>query len=103
MKTIEAVLRECPKQDKAYVLMKGRWHRIAEHEVRAIQVAVCSGCLVPPRIKFSNDEEWIWSKENPGRSEQYLKTNIFRVNTEQTRNLYRAEILNNELRRKDNE
>lgn len=102
MKTIEQVLRECPKQDKAYVLMNGRWHRIAEHEVRAIQVSVCVGCLEPPRIKCSNGEELRWDKERPGRFLDF-KTNLFRASTEQTRDLMRAEILNQELRRKDNE
>jgi len=100
MKTIEQVLSVCPKQDKAYVLMNGRWHRIAEHEVRAIQVSVCLGCLEPPRIKCSNGEELRWDKQRPGHFLD-INTNLFRVSTEQTRNLMRAEILNEELGRND--
>ena len=101
MKTIEQVLRECPKKDKAYVLMNGRWHRIEEHELRAIQVAVCCGCVEPPRIKFSNGELWQWSDKRPGRCEHNLRANILRVNGEQAMWLNRMEILNRELDKKD--
>lgn len=98
MKTIEQVLRDVPKQDKAYVLINGRWHRIAEHEVRAIQVAVCCGSIVPPRIKFSNGEYWVWDEERPGRSKHALKSNIYRVCGEQAIMLNRMEILNEDIR-----
>ena len=97
MKTIEQVLQECPKHDCAYVLYNGRWHRIEEHELRAIQVAVCCGSVEPPRIKLNNGEQWEWSKELPGRSENKLHSNILRLNGEQAMWLNRMEILNREL------
>ena len=53
MKTIEQVLRECPKHDCAYVLYGGRWHRIEEHELRWIELAVIEGKINPPKVKLN--------------------------------------------------
>ena len=97
MKTVEQVLRECPKHDCAYVLYNGRWHRIEEHELRAIQVAVCCGSINPPRVKLSNGENWVWSEELPGRSAHKLQSNILRANGEQAMWLYRMEALKENL------
>lgn len=78
MKTIEQVLSECPKHDCAYVLMNGRWHRIEEHEVKAIQAAIAEGDLDnnDVRIKIGGRVRQ-WSKETPWRFDNLNGTNIF--------------------------
>lgn len=79
MKTIAQVLSECPKHDCAYVLYNGRWHRIEEHEVRAIQAAIAEGDLdnKDVRIKFGGKEQ-IWSEDRPWRFDNpYHGSNIF--------------------------
>lgn len=80
MKTIEQVLRECPRHDCAYVLYNGRWHRIEEHEVRAIQAAIAEGDLdnKDVRIKLANGYEPKWDEEKPWRLENIsFETNLF--------------------------
>ena len=78
MKTIEQVLSECEKHDCAYVLYNGRWHRIEEHEVKAIQAAIAEGDLdnKDVRIKFGGEER-AWSKETPWRFDDLYGSNIF--------------------------
>lgn len=53
MKSVGDVLRECPKHDCAYVLHNGRWHRIEEHELRWLELAVMRGEVEPPRLKLN--------------------------------------------------
>ena len=53
MKTTEQILRECPKHDCAYVLYNSRWHRIEEHQLRRIELAVIRGEIEPPQIKLN--------------------------------------------------
>ena len=93
MKTIEQVLRECPKHDCAYVLYNGRWHRIEEHEVRAIQAAIAEGDLdnKDVRIKFGGKEQR-WSKDSPWRFDNpYHGSNIFDCSTKLTIRMLRVE------------
>jgi len=78
MKTIEEVLQECPKHDCAYVLYGGRWHRIEEHEVKALQASIAEGELdnKDVRIKFGGRER-SWRDETPWRFDDTDGTNIF--------------------------
>lgn len=97
MKTIEQVLSECPKHDCAYVLYGGRWHRIEEHEVRALQAAIAEGDLDNKgvRIKFGGRER-VWSGEIPWRFDDLYDTNIFSLSVMMMRKVYRVEMAQNE-------
>lgn len=53
MKNIEQILHKCPKHDCAYVLYNSRWHRIEEHELRWIELAVIRGEILPPKVKLN--------------------------------------------------
>ena len=104
MKTIEEVLRECPKHDCAYVLINSRWHRIEEHEVRAIQAAIAEGDLdnKDVRIKFGGEErKWDW--ETPWRFDDLYGTNIFDCCSRLWLRVLRVERNKEEQRTKQNE
>lgn len=53
MKSVEEILHGCPKHDCAYVLYNGRWHRIEEHELRWLELAVMKGECEPPKLKLN--------------------------------------------------
>lgn len=97
MKTIEQVLSECPKHDCAYVLYGGRWHRIEEHELRWIELAVMKGEIEPPKLKLNGV---IAEFGEDGRIEYapnyYNGCNIYLLNA-------KIHIEGYQLRRKDNE
>lgn len=92
MKTIDQVLRECPKHDCAYVLYNSRWHKVEEHELRWIALSVLKGEIDAPKLKLNGEIVEFDEEARIG----YNGCNIYILN-----GLIHMETLR--LRRKDNE